>query len=133
MERFLGALAADNPVVIGGDLNTTTLDMGVRAALVRAGATMLVRPRRFRAPQPYEPLFERLRGHGFVLDGANVARAPTFAPSRLVPPQWRPKLDWIAARGLTPVAGSAAVVPAQAARWGPRISDHDFVVSEFRM
>lgn len=133
MERFLDALGADNPAILGGDFNTTTIDMGMRWALARAAAAMLLHPRRFRAPRPYEPLFERLGARGFAIDAANVAHAPTFTPSRLVPPLWRPKLDWIAARGLAPVAGTAAVVPAHTSRFGRRVSDHDFVLCEFRM
>jgi hypothetical protein len=53
--------------------------------------------------------------------------------SRLVPPLWRPKLDWIAARGIRPVKGSAAVVSARTSILGRRVSDHDFVMCEFRL
>jgi endonuclease/exonuclease/phosphatase family metal-dependent hydrolase len=133
MERFLDALGADAPAVIGGDLNTTTVDMDGRWALAQAGAALLLSPRRFQDPRPYEPLFGRLHERGFSIDGANVPRAPTFTPSRLVPPLWRPKLDWLAARGLAPVEGSAAVVPAHTSGFGRRVSDHDFVVCEFRL
>lgn len=133
MERLLDALRAETPAVVGGDLNTTTVGMDGQWSLARAAAMILLRPQRFREPQPFEPLFERLRVHGFAIEGANVAGRPTFAPSRLVPPLWRPKLDWIAARGLAPVAGSAAVVPAHTSGFGRRVSDHDFVVCEFRL
>ncbi len=132
MGEFLDALRSDNPAVIGGDLNTTTVGMSGRWGMARAGAMMLLRPRRFREPRPYEPLFEHISEHGFAIEGANVPHAPTFTPTRLVPPFWRPKLDWIAARGIAPVAGSAAVVPAHGLGLGRRVSDHDFVLCEFR-
>ena len=117
MEDFLSAIGNETPVIIGGDLNTTTMDMDRRWRLSRAVAAIALRPRRFREPEPYEPLFDRISAHGFSIDGANVPAVPTFTFSRLVPPLWRPKLDWIAARGIEPVNGSAAVVPARTSIW----------------
>ncbi|HVB82060.1 MAG TPA: endonuclease/exonuclease/phosphatase family protein [Candidatus Binataceae bacterium] len=132
MEDLLSSIGNEAPAIIGGDLNTTTMDMDRRWALVRAAAAIVAHPRRFREPQPHEPLFDRIREHGFSIEGANLARVPTFTVSRLVPPRWRPKLDWIAARGIRPVDGSAAVVPARTSIVGRRVSDHDFVLCEFR-
>ena len=133
MEDFLGAIGREAPAIVGGDLNTTTVDMDRRLQLARACAAILARPRRFRHPQPHEPLFERIEAHGFSIEGANVPGAPTFTMARLIPPLWRPKLDWIAARGIAPVADSAAVVPARTSIIGRRVSDHDFVMCEFRL
>ena len=133
MEDFLSAIGNDAPVIIGGDLNTTTIDMDRRYELLRAAVAIVLRPRRFHAPQPHEPLFDRIKEHGFSIEGANVPSVPTFTVSRLVPPLWRPKLDWIAARGIQPVNGSAAVVPARTSILGRRVSDHDFVMCEFRL
>jgi endonuclease/exonuclease/phosphatase family metal-dependent hydrolase len=133
MERFLSEIGDDAPVVIGGDFNTTTMDMDRRWGLLRAAAAIALRPQRFREPRQHEPLFDRIRDHGFSIEGANVAGAPTFTVSGLVPALWRPKLDWIAARGIQPVEGSAAVVPARTSILGRRISDHDFVLCEFRL
>lgn len=133
MGKFLDALGGANPAIVGGDLNTTTTVTDGMRELARAAAALLVNPRRFHSPQLYEPLFAHLSRNGFVIEGANVPRAPTFTPSGLVPRLWRPKLDWLAARGLSPVAGSAAVVAAQTSRFGRRVSDHDFVVCEFRL
>lgn len=132
MEHFLAGLGDVAPAVIGGDFNTTTMDMDVRWSLARAAAALILRPRRFHDPQPYEPLFERLDNCDFVMNGPNVPYASTFTPSRIVPRLWRPKLDWLAARGLKTKAGSAAVIPARAPGRGRRISDHDFVICEFR-
>ena len=133
MEDFLSAIDNEAPVIIGGDLNTTTVDMDRRWQLSRACLAIAARSRRFRRPEPYEPLFDRIAAHGFSIDGANVPAVPTFTFSRLVPPRWRPKLDWIAARGIQPVNGSAAVVPARTSILGRRVSDHDFVMCEFRL
>jgi len=56
-----------------------------------------------------------------------VPTTATFTPTRLIPPIVRPKLDWLALRGLKPVAGSAAVLPARMSSFASRFSDHDFV------
>jgi endonuclease/exonuclease/phosphatase family metal-dependent hydrolase len=133
MECFLSGIGNEEPVIIGGDFNTTTVDMDRRWGILRACVAMALRPRRFRRPEPHEPLFDRMKEHGFSIEGANVPGAPTFTFSRLVPPQWRPKLDWIASRGIKPMNGSAAVVPARTAIFGRRVSDHDFVLCEFRV
>ena len=132
MDDFLSAIGNEAPVIIGGDLNTTTIDMDRRCELLRAAAAIVLHPRRFREPRSHEPLFERIKEHGFSIEEANVPGVPTFTVSRLVPPLWRPKLDWIAARGIRPVKGSATVVPARTSILGRRVSDHDFVVCEFR-
>jgi endonuclease/exonuclease/phosphatase family metal-dependent hydrolase len=133
MECFLSEIGNEAPVIIGGDFNTTTMDMDRRWAMLRAAVALALRPRRFREPQPHEPLFDRIKEHGFSIEGANVPAVPTFTITRLVPSRWRPKLDWIAARGIRPVSGSAAVVPARTSILGRRVSDHDFVLCEFRL
>jgi endonuclease/exonuclease/phosphatase family metal-dependent hydrolase len=130
MAQFLGALPSDGPALIGGDFNTTTLDVNDRW---QCAATLLARlpiePRRLRSPQRYEPLFGVIERAGFEYRAANVRLAPTYTPTGLLPRFLRPKLDWICLRKLKAVTGSARVV---AARNGlRRISDHDFVVCEF--
>jgi endonuclease/exonuclease/phosphatase family metal-dependent hydrolase len=131
MEDFLQAIGDEARVIIGGDLNTTTMDMDRRWALLRAAAKIVAAPTRFHEPQPHEPLFDRMKEHGLSIEGANVPRAPTFTLSRAVPMCWRPKLDWIAARGVAPKDGSAQVVAARTSLLGRRVSDHDFVLCEF--
>jgi endonuclease/exonuclease/phosphatase family metal-dependent hydrolase len=133
MERFLAELGGETPLIVGGDLNTTTVDMDRPWSVARAAAMVAMHPRRFRDPRAWEPLFARLRDNGFTVDGANVAHAPTFTFSRWIPPLWRPKLDWILSRGIRPVSGSARVVPARHPGFGHRFSDHDFVMCEFRL
>jgi hypothetical protein len=109
------------------------MDMERRWSLWCAAAKIVASPRRFREPQPYEPLFDRMKEHGLSIEGANVPHAPTFTLSRAVPMRWRPKLDWIAARGVAPKKGSAAVMAARTSLLGRRISDHDFVMCEFSL
>jgi len=45
----------------------------------------------------------------------------------------RPKLDWIALRGIAALPGSAAVVPARNSIWSARFSDHDFITCEIAL
>ncbi len=130
MEQLLSAFPSDGPAVIGGDFNTTTIEWPRSLALVKVAALMMMNPRRFRDPVGREPLFDRLRGAGFRIDGVNLPLRPTFTFTRFIPPMFRPKLDWIAVRGLRPVAGSAAIVPPRASIFDRRASDHDLVVCE---
>jgi endonuclease/exonuclease/phosphatase family metal-dependent hydrolase len=133
MAELMTEFPYEEPALLGGDFNTTTLDLLNRNAILKVPYKMMVSPLRFRRPQRFEPLFERLKEAGFGVDGANVADKPTFTFSRVLPPFVRPKLDWIALRGLTALRGTAAVVPA---RWSPfarRISDHDFVMCEINL
>jgi endonuclease/exonuclease/phosphatase family metal-dependent hydrolase len=128
IRQYLDGFPAGGASILGGDLNTTTVDLGSSASFIKVVALSLLQPGRFRNPQKWEPLFERLREAGFDTAGANVSGSPTFTPSRLVPPIVRPKLDWLALRGIRPVAGSAAVVPARMSLFSPRFSDHDFIM-----
>lgn len=131
MAVFMNALDPGEPAIVGGDWNTTTMELATPASLVMVAARMALRPRRFRYPQPYEPLFDELARRGFATDGANCAGAPTFTFARAIPPPMRPKLDWIAVRDLSAISGSARVVPARPGWRAVRVSDHDFVVCDF--
>lgn len=131
MRALLSGLPPDGRAILAGDLNTTTTLLGYRSAPLQVLRLMVVEPLRFRDPQHYEPLFQRLREAGFATAGANVPLKPTFTFTRLIPPLMRPKLDWIAARGLEPAAGSAAVVPVRLSIAARRISDHDAIVCDF--
>lgn len=121
-------LPAYGRAIIGGDLNTTTTELHKPGTLLKLPFQMLLHPRRFRWPERYEPLFERLREAGFEVRGANLPTSPTFTFSSLIPPIVRPRLDWIALRGIEPVAASARVVPARPSIFSARVSDHDFIV-----
>jgi endonuclease/exonuclease/phosphatase family metal-dependent hydrolase len=129
MQHLVSALPAEGPAIVGGDLNTATINLHNRLEGLAALVGLAADPRRLRRPQPYEPLFAIMERAGFTYREANAPLQPTFTPSGLIPPLLRPKLDWIAARGLKPVPDSARVVRAR--RGLRRISDHDFVVCDF--
>ncbi len=128
MAAYLTEFPRAGPAIFGGDLNTTTTELASVSAIVRALGRIIANPARVRWPQPYEPLFDRIREAGLEIRGANAEGRATFTFSRLAPPWLRPKLDWIALRELRPVEGSAAVVRARPSLIAPRVSDHDFVV-----
>jgi endonuclease/exonuclease/phosphatase family metal-dependent hydrolase len=131
MVRFLAGLPP-GPAIIGGDFNTTTMELAGARDAIKAMLLLTLIPWRFRRPEAYEPLFARLAEANFRIEGANAIGRPTFTFSGVVPRWMRPKLDWIALRELEPIEGSAAVVPARTGRLGCRISDHDFVTCEVR-
>jgi endonuclease/exonuclease/phosphatase family metal-dependent hydrolase len=133
MRECLARLPANPTAVIGGDFNTTTIEIGELPAFLTVMRNLLRSPLRFRAPERWEPLFERLAEANFEVRGANEPGRPTFTFTRLIPPLMRPKLDWIALRGLEPIPGSAAVVPARESLFGKRFSDHDFITCEVRI
>jgi hypothetical protein len=128
-----GIASAGDAVILGGDFNTTTTELDTPFAIAMVLARIVRRPWRFRYPERYEPLFEDLARAGFEIRGANVAGKSTFTFHRAIPPPLRPKLDWIALRGLDPIPGSARVVAARESFFGPRVSDHDFVMCEVRL
>ncbi len=130
MADIMAALPPRDAALLGGDFNSATVDLGHPMALARLPLALLRDRRRFRRPQPHEPLFERLRRSGFTIEHANAPMVPTYTFSPLLPRFLRPKLDWIALRGLSPVPGSAAVVGSRQG-WG-RLSDHDFIVCDVR-
>lgn len=128
MTALLEQFPVDGPAIIGGDLNTTTLELARPEHAQLVMREMLLNSRRFRYPIPHEPLFGRLAEAGFDVEGANAEGRATFTFTRMIPPWLRPRLDWIALRDLKPVPGSAAVIPARPGLLSPRVSDHDFIV-----
>jgi hypothetical protein len=128
IRQFLQGFPTGVAAILGGDFNTTTVELSSPASFIKVMALSLMQPYRFRNPHKWEPLFKRLHEAGFETAGANVNGTATFTPTRLVPPIVRPKLDWLALRGLKPIAGSAAVVPARTSFFAPRFSDHDFIM-----
>lgn len=130
MATLLEGIATCGPTILGGDFNTTTTKLTNSVSVAVAALRMGIQPWRFRHPERHEPLFDQLAKAGFEIKGANAMGKPTFTFSRAIPPIMRPKLDWIALRELTPVAGSARVITARDSFFGARVSDHDFVMCE---
>ena len=133
MATYLESFPASGRAIFGGDLNTTTKELSSRALIWATLREIIADPDRFHTPQAYEPLFEHLREHRLTIDGVNVANRSTFTFSGLIPRAWRPKLDWLAVRGLRPIAGTAAVVTPRSRILQRRISDHDFVTVDLEV
>ncbi|HXW84502.1 MAG TPA: endonuclease/exonuclease/phosphatase family protein [Candidatus Binataceae bacterium] len=133
MRTFLADFPERGPAILGGDFNTTTMELRRPRAILGAALYAAVAPARFHAPQRFEPLFTHLDERGFEIDGVNARGCPTFTFARLVPPRLRPKLDWLAVRELSPVRDSAAVIPARPSAFSLRVSDHDFVVADVEL
>jgi len=136
-EQQLAAYMAEFPrsgrAIFGGDLNTTTTQLRRLSNLAAVGAQMIANPRRFRAPESREPLFERIKEAGLETEGVNVKYRATFTFSGVIPHFMRPKLDWLAVRGMRAVAGSAAVIAPKTSIFSRRASDHDFVTVELEL
>jgi endonuclease/exonuclease/phosphatase family metal-dependent hydrolase len=133
MATYLESFPASGRAIFGGDLNTTTKELSSRALIWATLREMIADPDRFHAPQAYEPLFEHLRALRLTIDGVNLANHSTFTFSGLIPRALRPKLDWLAVRGLHPIAGTAAVVTPRSRILLRRISDHDFVTVDLEV
>jgi len=132
MAALIAAIPTHGPAVIGGDFNTTGADLSRPRELARLALRLLREPRWLQRPESHEPLFEQLIRVGFTFEGANLPLAPTFAPAAPVPRFIRPKLDWVATRGLRPLPHSARVVCATRS-WSRRISDHDFIACDLEL
>ncbi len=128
MGVYMDAFPPRGPAIFGGDLNTTTVALPDDLAILRVALAGMVNPRRFKSPDSYEPLFEIMRARGLSTDGANVPNRSTFTFSGLIPPQMRPKLDWLALRELKPIPDSAKVISPRRSIFGRRASDHDLVM-----
>ena len=133
LATYLESFPATGRAIFGGDLNTTTTELSSRALLWAAVRLMIANPKRFRAPQEFEPLFDHLRERGLEIDGVNVANRSTFTFSGLIPRSMRPKLDWLAVRELRPIEGTAAVVAPRSPVLLRRVSDHDFVTVDLEL
>jgi len=118
--------AAGRPVVVGGDLNTHTLDLrGVEAndgQQATAGEELggELTPGRFRDPVAREPLFAEAAERGYDWSTANTDE-PTH---RLAHGRGELNLDWFLTSGVT--ATDPEVIPSLAADGTP-LSDHDLI------
>lgn len=134
--HFLRSMPPSGAAVIGGDFNTTTIDLSAKqsrpAFIVALLVKLMMRPWRMRQTHLYEPLFEELARAGFSHRGANSPGRPTFVPNPVVPPVLRPRLDWIVLRELDAIADSARVVSARHGLLG-RLSDHEIVMCDIAL
>ena len=112
--------AAGRPVVIGGDLNTHTMDLSGREEV---GGDL--RPERFLDPVDHEPLFAEAAERGYDWSAANTDE-PTH---RLARGRGHLNLDWFLTRGL--ITTDPEVLPALAPDNTP-LSDHDLIAVTVR-
>jgi endonuclease/exonuclease/phosphatase family metal-dependent hydrolase len=121
--HYLDEEAIDVPTVLGGDLNTWTIDKRnekERAQLKADPET----PARLLRPMKWEPLFDDLASHGFAFEELNDLSRGTY-PVPGFPIEAR--LDWIVARGMRVAEGESSpdVIPAPySERLGRPVSDH---------
>lgn len=106
--------AEGRPVIVGGDLNTHTLDA------TGGGERVDLTEERFLDPVPHEPLFEGARRHGYEW---NVANAPG-GTHRSAADRADARLDWFLVRGVE--VRHPRTIPALDTS-GRLIGDHDLL------
>jgi endonuclease/exonuclease/phosphatase family metal-dependent hydrolase len=132
MQRMLALIetvAAGEPVILGGDFNTSTAGLRERRDDRAAWLARLAQePQRLSHPQPWEPLFGVAAAFGYDWHACNVEGVPT---QRFLDddPRPRAKLDWFFTRGL--VARDPEIIPAVQANGSPS-SDHDALLVTIR-
>ena len=107
MTRLLAAIDAyggDQPVLLGGDFNTSTASRGWARG---TGERQILPAARLLDPVPYEPLFEVAAAQGYDWRACNTQGVPTqrTRPDGTPPPPFG-RIDWFFSRGL--VASDAA-------------------------
>jgi endonuclease/exonuclease/phosphatase family metal-dependent hydrolase len=115
-------LAPGQPVLIGGDLNTSTLARATSGQELARASAAREDPSRFVEPQRYEPLFALAQARGYDWKAANAA-----APTQREPAGEAAILghiDWFLVRGLR--VAEPAIIPAVDERGG-MISDHEMI------
>jgi endonuclease/exonuclease/phosphatase family metal-dependent hydrolase len=130
MQALLQAIPPGAPAIIGGDLNTSTIDAGDDEQILWLLGHLATNPLRIRRPEPHEPLFADVRDAGFLIDELNASDVPTSVPLGIPDPAYWLKLDWLFARGLGVCQDSCPPHVIVAEHGGTRVSDHDCVVAE---
>ena len=121
--------ADGRPVVVGGDLNTHTLDLsGLEAAdgqdATADGHGDDFGDERFLRPFAHEPLFAEAAARGYQWETANADEPTHRTEYRSGPVRGKLNLDWFLTRGV--VAADPAVIPVLAGD-GSALSDHDLI------
>ena len=126
--RLLTAIEQEYPkarVVIGGDMNTSTVNALTEPVSRRRWYRNNAQSRLL-DPVPYELLFERATALGYRWQESNVLGATTrWVAKEGGPPMSDGKIDWFFTRGVR--SRGAAVIPALARDGTTRISDHDAI------
>jgi hypothetical protein len=121
--------AEGRPVVVGGDLNTHTLDLAGEEVRDGQDATAdghgdEFSDERFLQPFAWEPLFAEASARGYRWDTANTDEPTHRTEDRGGPVRGKLNLDWFLTRGVT--ATGPEVIPVLAAD-GTALSDHDLI------
>ncbi|MBY4893517.1 hypothetical protein KUL25_12165 [Rhodobacteraceae bacterium N5(2021)] len=126
--ELIGHYDPSAPVLIGGDVNTSTRSWAERTAGVPED------PQKRSDVVPHEPMFDTMAAAGFDWTTCNVPHMPT---QRFLDPddaratgRVPGKIDWLFSRGL--VASEPKVVPA-VGEDGTILSDHDAIAVTVRL
>ena len=114
----LDGVVGDEPVILGGDLNTVAVP---HAGAAEIGAV-------FGRMGEIEPLFERMERAGYLWREVNTSDPTMRARPDGTPVAPFPRIDWLFCRGLTPV--DPVTIPAVDSS-GSAISDHEAVGADF--
>lgn len=119
----IDARAPGRPVLVGGDLNSSTFDLETKRDAAAVAAALAADPDRLVRPERFEPLFAHAAARGYETAGCNLEGAATqrTRPDGTPRPPFG-KIDWFLARGL--VCREPAILPAVDAA-GVAISDHE--------
>ncbi len=123
----LDRYAGEQPVLIGGDLNTSTLARGWARG---SGEKPMLAESRLLDPEPFEPLFEVALAAGYDWRACNALGVPTqrTRPDGTPAPPLG-KIDWFLARGLE--ALEPRTIPAVDDA-GSALSDHEVLAVTIR-
>jgi endonuclease/exonuclease/phosphatase family metal-dependent hydrolase len=132
----IDAYDRDAPALIGGDLNSFSLDLAELTDPERVAAALRRDPQRWSNPVPHEPLFERAARAGFEWQSGNALGVPTLrhpipggaGPARSA--RGALKLDWLLCRR---VAGAAPRVIDAVGAEGRMLSDHEAIAAELQI
>jgi endonuclease/exonuclease/phosphatase family metal-dependent hydrolase len=115
------------PVLLGGDFNTSTASRGWARG---TGKRQTLPPARLLDPVPHEPLFEIAAGRGYDWRACNTLGVPTqrTRPDGTPRPPFG-RIDWFFSRSL--VASDPQTVPAVDTAGGA-ISDHELLLVSVR-
>lgn len=119
----IDAHAPGRPVLIGGDLNSSTFDLATKRDRGAVARALAAEPRRLLEPEPFEPLFAHAAARGYGWRDCNLPGVATqrTRPDGTPEPPFG-KIDWFLARGLR--CREPRVLPAVDAR-GDAIADHE--------
>ena len=123
----IDAYEAGQPVLLGGDFNTSTASRGWARG---TGERQILPAARLLDPVPHEPLFEVAAARGYDWRACNTLGVPTqrTRPDGTPPPPFG-RIDWFFSRGLA-ASDPQTVAAVDAA--GVAISDHEVLTVAIR-